>query len=134
MSSQNRWPSLRFDVRSFHGMISRLIPAGFYYKTFMWPAKFWPKYEHMIRQAAGLGRAPLVRDRGPLREAARLLRCAGRGRRASGLAAARSACQAGLRVLLVDEKSRVGGRCPVEHRDRGRGRRQVGDCGGARTA
>ncbi|MFQ6719403.1 2Fe-2S iron-sulfur cluster-binding protein, partial [Bordetella pertussis] len=63
VSSQNRWPSLRFDVRSFHGMISRLIPAGFYYKTFMWPAKFWPKYEHMIRQAAGLGRAPLVRDR-----------------------------------------------------------------------
>ncbi|KDC58735.1 sarcosine oxidase subunit alpha family protein [Bordetella bronchiseptica] len=112
VSSQNRWPSLRFDVRSFHGMISRLIPAGFYYKTFMWPAKFWPKYEHMIRHAAGLGRAPLVRDRDRYEKQHAYCDVLVVGAGPAGLAAARSACQAGLRVLLVDEKSRVGGTLP----------------------
>ena len=37
-ASQNRWPSLRFDVGAVNDAASRLIPAGFYYKTFMWPA------------------------------------------------------------------------------------------------
>ena len=56
--SQNRWPSLRFDWRAVNGLISALLPAGFYYKTFMWPASFWEKvYEPQIRRAAGLGRA-----------------------------------------------------------------------------
>src|SRR6185312_1513968 len=48
--SQNRWPSLRFDLRSMNGLLSPLIGAGFYYKTFMWPASFWEKvYEPLIR-------------------------------------------------------------------------------------
>ena len=36
-----------------------LLPAGFYYKTFMWPAWAWRRwYEPAIRAMAGLGRAP----------------------------------------------------------------------------
>src|SRR6478735_3960341 len=55
--SQNRWPSLRLDVGQTNDFISRFIPAGFYYKTFMWPRKAWHwLYEPRIRAAAGLGR------------------------------------------------------------------------------
>jgi NADPH-dependent 2,4-dienoyl-CoA reductase/sulfur reductase-like enzyme len=38
--SQNRWPSLDFDVGAVNGMLSPFLGAGFYYKTFMWPAPF----------------------------------------------------------------------------------------------
>src|SRR4051795_11531610 len=58
-TSQNRWPSLAFDVMSVNQLLSPFIGAGFYYKTFMWPASFWEKvYEPIIRRAAGLGRPP----------------------------------------------------------------------------
>jgi sarcosine oxidase subunit alpha len=40
-NSQNRWPSLAFDVMSINGLFSPLLSAGFYYKTFMWPVSFW---------------------------------------------------------------------------------------------
>ena len=39
-------------------VFSRLLPAGFYYKTFKWPASLWTTYEHFIRAAAGMGKAP----------------------------------------------------------------------------
>ncbi|PZN92499.1 MAG: sarcosine oxidase subunit alpha, partial [Hyphomicrobiales bacterium] len=56
--SQNRWPSLAFDLLSVNQLVSPALVAGFYYKTFMWPASFWEKlYEPLIRRAAGLGRA-----------------------------------------------------------------------------
>ena len=56
-TSQNRWPSLAFDLMAVNGLLSPLFPAGFYYKTFMWPSAFWEKvYEPAIRRAAGLGR------------------------------------------------------------------------------
>jgi sarcosine oxidase subunit alpha len=61
-SSVNCWPSLDMDVGVVNGWISRLLPAGFYYKTFMWPVSMWPWYEHVIRHAAGMGRAPEAKD------------------------------------------------------------------------
>ncbi len=55
--SQNRWPTLGFDVMAVNDLAAPLIGAGFYYKTFMWPPSFWEKlYEPLIRRAAGLGR------------------------------------------------------------------------------
>src|SRR5690606_21375671 len=36
-TSQNRWPSLALDLGAVSGLLSPLFPAGFYYKTFMWP-------------------------------------------------------------------------------------------------
>ena len=54
--SQNRWPSLAFDLMAVNGLAAPLIGAGFYYKTFMWPKSFWERvYEPLIRRAAGLG-------------------------------------------------------------------------------
>ncbi len=61
--SQNRWPSLNFDIGAINNSMSRFFPGGFYYKTFMWPASFWKHvYEPFIRRAAGLGKAPEGRD------------------------------------------------------------------------
>jgi len=61
--SQNRWPSLAFDIGQLNDLFSRFIPGGFYYKTFKWPKSFWHHlYEPLIRRAAGLGRAPTGRD------------------------------------------------------------------------
>src|SRR5689334_20349640 len=51
--SQNRFPSLRFDIGAVNDVFSRLLPAGFYYKTFMWPASRWMSYERAIRHVAG---------------------------------------------------------------------------------
>ena len=40
-NSQNRWPSLSFDLLAVNQLASPLLVAGFYYKTFMWPKKAW---------------------------------------------------------------------------------------------
>lgn len=108
--SQNKWPSLSFDVGAVNDSAYMLFSAGFYYKTFMWPRNFWDKvYEPFIRHAAGLGRAPVEAD--PDRYASRYLHCdvlvVGAG--PAGIAAAYSAAIAGARVILVDENSEMGG-------------------------
>jgi len=56
----NCWPNTRFDVGAINDLMSPLLPAGFYYKTFMWPT--WSFYEWAIRRAAGLGRVKNVPD------------------------------------------------------------------------
>jgi sarcosine oxidase, subunit alpha len=108
-SSVNCWPSLDMDVGVVNGWISRLLPAGFYYKTFMWPVSMWPWYEHVIRHAAGMGRAPEVKD--PDRYDHRHIHCdvlvAGGG--PAGLAAALAAGRSGARVIIADEQAEMGG-------------------------
>ncbi|WLS04830.1 sarcosine oxidase subunit alpha family protein [Shinella oryzae] len=109
-SSQNRWPSLDFDIGAFNSLLSPFLSAGFYYKTFMWPAALWEKlYEPFIRRAAGLGRASYEADPDGYEKA--WIHCdllvVGAG--AAGLAAALGAGRAGARVILVDEHSRCGG-------------------------
>ena len=73
-TSQNRWPSLERDVGAATNWLSKLAPvtpAGFYYKTFIWPRQAWKHlYEPAIRRAAGLGRAPTAPDRSPSRRGA----------------------------------------------------------------
>ncbi|MDP2733326.1 MAG: 2Fe-2S iron-sulfur cluster-binding protein, partial [Hoeflea sp.] len=109
--SQNRWPSLGFDVGAVNQALSPFLGAGFYYKTFMWPAALWEKlYEPVIRRAAGLGRASHAPD---LQEyETRWAQCdvlvIGAG--PAGLMAALSAARAGARVVLCDENFEFGGR------------------------
>jgi len=40
-TSQNHWPTLEFDVGAINSYLSRFLPAGFYYKMFMYPRAFW---------------------------------------------------------------------------------------------
>jgi methylglutamate dehydrogenase subunit C len=110
-SSQNRWPSLEFDLMAVNGLLGPLISAGFYYKTFMWPAAFWEKvYEPLIRRAAGLGRASRLPDPDAYEQAYAFCDVLVIGAGPAGLAAALAAGRAGARVILSDEDSRPGGR------------------------
>ena len=109
-SSQNKYPSLKFDVGAVNDAAYMLFSAGFYYKTFMWPKSFWDKvYEPFIRAAAGLGVSPTEED--PDHYASRYLHCdvliVGAG--PTGLAAARAAAVDGLKVVVVDENPEAGG-------------------------
>src|SRR5436190_14125003 len=61
-NSQNCWPSVELDLGAVNSLLSRLFPAGFYYKTFMWPPSLWMTYEKFIRRMAGLGMAPVAPD------------------------------------------------------------------------
>ena len=108
-TSQNRWPCLKFDIGSVNNLLHRFLPSGFYYKTFMWPASWWLKYEHWIRRAAGLGKAPTGRDpdRYEKRHGHVDVLIAGGG--PAGLAAALAAGRAGARVMLADENPEFGG-------------------------
>ena len=108
-SSVNCWPSVGFDLMAVNDLAHRLIPAGFYYKTFMWPHGGWHVYERPIRRMAGLGRAPDGPD--PDRYERMNAHCdvlvVGAG--PAGLAAAREAGRSGARVVLADEDSLPGG-------------------------
>src|SRR5210317_120983 len=108
-SSQNCWPSVNFDIDGINNFLSPLLPAGFYYKTFMWPASFWEKYEYFIRKSAGLGKSPATPD--PDIYDHKYIHCdvlvIGGG--ISGIMAAKTAAQNGLNTLLVEEKPNLGG-------------------------
>lgn len=116
-ASQNWRGSLRHDLMAFNDLIAPLLSTGFYYKTFMWPKRFWESvYEPAIRAAAGLGRLsgeadPDSADRGFLHCDLLVI-----GAGPAGLAAALTAGRAGARVILADEDFRPGGRLLAERR------------------
>jgi sarcosine oxidase, subunit alpha len=108
--SQNRWPSLAFDVGAMNDVASPMFSAGFYYKTFMWPKAAWKSvYEPNIRAAAGLGVAPDQPD--PDHYSSRFAHCEvlvlGGG--AAGIATALAAAETGVRVIICDEQAEFGG-------------------------
>ena len=111
-ASQNCWPSVEFDAGAVNGLLSALIPAGFYYKTFMWPERWWMAYEHFIRRAAGLGRAPTGPDPDVYDKSYAHCDVLVAGAGPSGLAAAHAAGRTGARVLVVDERPEPGGHLP----------------------
>ncbi|KIC32139.1 sarcosine oxidase subunit alpha [Leisingera sp. ANG-S5] len=114
-NSQNRWPSLQHDFMAINDRFSNFLTAGFYYKTFMWPAAFWEKlYEPIIRKAAGLGSIsfeadPDAYDKGFLHCDLLVI-----GAGPTGLMAALTAGRAGAQVIIADEDFLLGGRLNAE--------------------
>ncbi len=114
-TSQNHWPSLEFDIGAINARLWRFMPAGFYYKMFMFPRAFWKHlYEPFIRASAGLGRAPKGRDADRYEQAYAFADLVVVGGGIAGLAAARAAGAAGKRVILVEQSPHWGGRAPVD--------------------
>ena len=108
--SQNRWPSLNFDVGAVNSLASHLFVAGFYYKTFMWPKSFWEKiYEPLIRRAAGLGIASKEADPDKYEKAYAHCDLLVVGSGPTGVMAALTAARSGARVILSDEGAALGG-------------------------
>ena len=106
--SQNCWPNVKFDIGEINSIFSSILPAGFYYKTFMWPSKLWRKYEYFIRKSAGLGKSPTEKD--PDKYDHKYYHCdvliVGGG--PAGITAALIAAKSGKKILLVDEKPEFG--------------------------
>ncbi len=111
--SQNRWPTLDWDLGAINSRFARFLPAGFYYKTFMAPAAWWMTYEKVIRRMAGLGKPPEHEDPDAYekRHAHVDILIAGGGPAglAAALAAARNAKETGKRILVADENPAFGG-------------------------
>ena len=117
-SSQNRWPNLGFDLLAVNQLASPLFVAGFYYKTFMWPARLWEKlYEPLIRRAAGLGKLSMLPDPDHYDREHGFCDLLVIGGGAAGLAASLAAARAGLRVILADEDARLGGQLLSERHE-----------------
>ena len=116
IESQNCWPSVSFDVWAINNFLNRFFPAGFYYKTFMWPKSFWYKvYEPIIRKAAGMGTASLKPD--PDRYEHQYEHCdilvVGSG--PSGISSALAAAKNGARVIIAEDKPRFGGSLLIDN-------------------
>jgi heterotetrameric sarcosine oxidase alpha subunit len=119
-TSQNRWPSLDLDLMSVTSLAAPIVVAGFYYKTFMWPASFWEKlYEPLIRRAAGLGRLSMEPDPDLYDRAHAFCDVLVIGGGPAGLSAARAAGRSGARVILMEDDRLLGGRLLAEHHEVG---------------
>jgi methylglutamate dehydrogenase subunit C len=109
--SQNRFPSLKYDLLSINDLAAPFLSAGFYYKTFMWPRAFWEAiYEPMIRRAAGLGKLSGKHDMGVYEQSFAFCDLLVVGAGPTGLMSALTAARAGADVILADEDARMGGR------------------------
>ena len=109
-TSQNCWPSVNFDVGAINNFLKMFFPAGFYYKTFMWPKSFWYKiYEPFIRKAAGLGVASVEKDKERYEHKFEYCDLLVTGSGPSGLASAYAAAKNGAKVILAEDKPRFGG-------------------------
>jgi sarcosine oxidase, subunit alpha len=109
VTSQNTWPSLKFDVKAANRFAGRFLGAGFYYKTFMRPQALWPAYEGVLRRFVNGGSvSPDTPHTLPEKRYAHPdVLVAGGG--PAGMAAAVAAARAGATVLLVEEEHRLGG-------------------------
>jgi sarcosine oxidase, subunit alpha len=109
VTSQNTWPSLRFDIKAVNQLAAPFLTAGFYYKTFMRPRFLWPAYEGVLRRFVNGGRVSPHTP--PVHPAKRYTHpdvlVAGGG--PAGMAAALAAARAGASVLLVEEEHQLGG-------------------------
>jgi len=110
VKSVNCWPSVNFDIGAINNFLNKFFPAGFYYKTFMWPKSFWYRvYEPFIRKAAGFGVASIKHDNERYEHKYEYCDLLIAGSGPSGLSSAYAAAKNGARVILAEDKPRFGG-------------------------
>ncbi len=108
--SVNCWPNVNFDIGAINNFLRMFFPAGFYYKTFMWPKSFWYKiYEPIIRKAAGFGSASIKHDKERYEHKYEYCDLLIAGSGPSGLASAYAAAKNGAKIILAEDKPRFGG-------------------------
>ncbi|PRY25235.1 sarcosine oxidase subunit alpha [Aliiruegeria haliotis] len=113
--SQNAWPSLGFDAMAVNQWFASMMPAGFYYKTFIWPRSFWMHiYEPVIREAAASGLPPKEEDCDTYEHFHAFVDLLIVGGGIAGLQAALTAGKSGATVMLVEQAAHWGGRAPVD--------------------
>ena len=116
-SGQNAFPSVNFDLASINNLLSRFVPAGFYYKTFMGIPPFewgsgtsvWMFFEKFIRKAAGMGRSSRLPDPDVYEHANDHCDILIVGSGPAGIAAAKEAADRKLDVILVEQDNMIGG-------------------------
>ena len=109
--SQNHWPSLDYDIGELADKVSPLLPAGFYYKTFIRPRQAWKHlYEPVIRRAAGLGIASMDRDPASHEHYHAHVDVLIVGAGVAGITAAMALAPTGLRILMLEQSGIAGGR------------------------
>ncbi len=101
------WPNAERDLLHATDSLHRLMPVGFYYKTFIKPGFAWPVAERVIRRVTGLGSLPATTaaERAIVRHEHVDTLVIGAG--IAGLEAARKAA-AGTGSVLVCDEGRVG--------------------------
>jgi sarcosine oxidase, subunit alpha len=106
--SVNAAPTAAADRAALIDGLAPVLPAGFYYKTFLWPR--WETFEGSIRAMAGLGRVDpnnrMAADNPQINARCDLLVI---GAGPAGLAAAAAAARAGRVVFLIDDHCEIGG-------------------------
>ncbi len=108
--SVNCWPSVNFDIGAINNFFNKFFPAGFYYKTFMWPKSFWYRiYEPFIRKSAGFGVVSIKHDQERYEHKYEYCDLLITGSGPSGLASAYAAAKNGASVILAEDKPRFGG-------------------------
>lgn len=113
--SQNRWPSLKFDMGATISLLGSIFSAGFYYKTFIYPRAAWKHiFEPLIRHTAGLGKAPRYADPDRYEHFYCHTDVLIVGGGASGLIAAKLIGMSGAKTLLLEQSPHIGGRCLID--------------------
>ncbi len=106
---QNAWPSLNHDVMSVLDKMDRLMPVGFYYKSFVKPKFLWQIAEPIIRRVAGLGRLDTNKSYERYEHYNQHTNVAVVGGGPAGIAAAIQAAKTGVHVTLIDDQQSLGG-------------------------
>tara|TARA_A100001037_G_C15154223_1_gene642766 strand:+ start:18195 stop:20987 length:2793 start_codon:yes stop_codon:yes gene_type:complete len=110
VKSQNRWPTIRFDLLSILDKLDLLLPVGFYYKSFYRPSLLWSLVRPLFRKAGGLGRINTESTKTSEKAHKTMFSdVAIVGSGLSGLSAAIAAAEHGSKVSLIEKHDYLGG-------------------------